>query len=131
MTFEDAQRAIKRGQLQPLENAIPSVLSPNVVNRFGWTLLMLAACEGNTSIGRFLLDQGANVAALNVSGESALSLAAHAGHLSFVKLLRKHGASGDVFPHGHSLEDWLRVASGLPKTRIDALMKVLQEDADF
>ena len=86
---------------------------------------MLAALEGNTKIGALLIERGADVTALNDSGESALSLAAHKGHLPFVKLLKLSGASGDVRPHGHALEDWLRSASGLPPAKIDAIMQAV------
>ena len=125
MTFEEAHRAIKRGQTNVIEEAVPVTINVNEVNRFGWTLLMLTALEGNTKIGEVLLDRGAEVAALNQFGESALSLAAHNGHLNFVKLLISRGASGEVRPHGHDLENWLRTASGLPPSKIDALMEAL------
>jgi ankyrin repeat protein len=125
MTFEEAHRAIKKGQTSMLEEAIPAALSVDLSNRFGWTLLMLAALEGNTKIGTLLLDRGADVAALNNFGESALSLAAHKGHLPFVKLLKLRGASGDVRPHGHDLESWLRNASGLPDAKIEAIMEAV------
>ena len=112
MTFEQAHRLIKRGQIGALENAIPSAIDVNASNRYGWTLLMLAALEGNTKIGSLLIERGADVASLNNIGESALSLAAHKGHLPFVKLVKAHGASGAVWPHGHGLEEWLRLSSG-------------------
>jgi ankyrin repeat protein len=124
MTYDEAHRAIKRGQVHALEKVIPSTISPNASNQFGWTLLMLTALEGNTKIGLFLLERGADINVLNSFGESALSLAAHNGHLPFVKLLKSHGASGDIRPHGHDLESWLRIASGLPKTKIDTIMDV-------
>jgi len=125
MTFEQAHRAIKIGQISILDEAIPATLSVDSSNQFGWTLLMLAALEGDTRIGTLLLDRGADVALLNRYGESALSLAAHTGHLPFVNLLRLRGASGDVRPHGHDLESWLRGASGLPDAKIDAIMKAV------
>ena len=125
MTFEQAHRAIKKGQITVLEEAIPSAIDVNAANRFSWTLLMLAALEGNTKIGSLLIERGADVTALNKFGESALSLAAHHGHLPFVKLLKVHGASGAVSPHGHELEEWLRMASGLPAAKIDRIMETI------
>lgn len=123
MTFEQAHRAINRGQSAVLEDVVLSASDVNVSNRFGWTLLMLAALEGNTKIGCLLIARGADVTALNKFGESALSLAAHKGHLPFVKLLKTHGASSAVSPHGHNLEEWLRMASGLPAAKIDRIME--------
>jgi ankyrin repeat protein len=125
MKFEEAHRAIKKGQASVLEDAISAGLSVNSSNRSGWTLLMLAALEGNTRIGTLLLDRGADVSALNNFGESALSLAAHKGHLPFIKLLKSRGASNYVQPHGCDLESWLRNASGLPQTKIDAITELL------
>jgi ankyrin repeat protein len=125
MTFDQAHRAIKRGQIGVLEKAIPLAISANAANRFGWTLLMLAALEGNTKLGALLIERGADVGALNNCGESALSLAAHKGHLPFVELLKSNGASGDVHPHGHALEDWLRIASGLPQAKIKTIMAIV------
>jgi ankyrin repeat protein len=125
MKCEEAHRAIKKGRINVLEDAISSGLSVNSSNRFGWTLLMLAALEGNTRIGALLLAHRADVTALNNFGESALSLAAHKGHLPFIKLLKSSGALSYVRPHGCDLESWLRNASGLPQTKIDAIMKLL------
>ena len=125
MTFDEAHRAIKRGQINVLEEAVPSKINANATNQFGWTLLMLTAIEGNTAIGRFLLDREADVAMVNKFGETALSLAAHEGHLPFVKLLKSRGASGNVHPHGHDLESWLKNASGLSPDKIKAVMEAV------
>ena len=88
---------------------------------------MLAAIEGNTKIGTLLLDRGADVAALNKFGDSALSLAAHSGHLPFVRLLKSRGASGDVRPFVSDLESWLRVSSALSDAKIDAIMEAVRQ----
>ena len=125
MTFDQAHRVIKRGVIATLEQAIPDQIKPNAANEFGWTLLMLAALEGKTKIGALLIERGADVTLLNDLGESALSIAAHKGHLNFVQLLKAKGASGDVRPHGQALEDWLRSSSGLPPEKIDAIMKAV------
>jgi len=126
MTFDEAHVAIKRGQTSLLEEAFAAALSVNASNRFGWTLLMIAALKGDTTIGTLLLERGADVAPLNNFGESALSLAAHRGHLPFVRLLMSRGASIEVRPHGHDLESWLRCASGLPAAKIDAIVEALR-----
>ena len=87
---------------------------------------MLAALEGNTTLAELLLERGAAVNSVNNFGETALSLAAHKGHLAFVRLLLKRGASPDVQPHGSStLRGWLEVASGLPAEKIDSLMELI------
>jgi len=107
MTFREAHRAIKRGDLTCLREELECGLSPNLSNRNSWTLLMLAAIEGDTSIGRLLIEKGADLEARNHGRETALSLAAHSGHPSFVKLLLASGASLECYPFGNRLDVWL------------------------
>jgi ankyrin repeat protein len=110
MTFDAAHRAIKRGDVEKLHAAVKSGLDPDLSNQYGWTLLMLAAMRGNTSIGELLIEAGAGVDHRNKFRDTALSLAVHTGHPSFVKLLLSAGASFDCHPHGNSLDiffDWV------------------------
>jgi ankyrin repeat protein len=52
MTFEDVHKAIKRGDIDALRAAFKSGLDPNLANKYGWTILMLAAGKGNSrSVG--------------------------------------------------------------------------------
>lgn len=60
MTFDEAHRAIKTGDLARLRKELDNGLNPNLANQNFWTLLMLAAVEGNTSIGRLFIQQGAD-----------------------------------------------------------------------
>jgi hypothetical protein len=46
MTHDEAHRLIKKGDIVSL----CSGMSPDLSNRFSWTLLMLAALEGKTSV---------------------------------------------------------------------------------
>ncbi len=129
MDFETAHRAIKRGDLVTLRQAIPSSLSSNVSNRFGWTLLMLAATDGNLAIGEFLISIGADVNCQNDFAETPITLAACGGHLRFVQLLQRHGAAiTNLRPHGHDLPAWVRSASGLPEEKIAEIMNAINPD---
>jgi ankyrin repeat protein len=125
MTFAEAHTVIKKGDLISLRRALDEGLDPDLANQFSWTLLMLAAMQGNTRIAELLVARRAHVNKTNDFGETALSLAAHFGHISFIKVLLIHGASPSCHPHGHPLEDWLKVASGLPKDRIAAILKLI------
>ena|SRR5437899_2931511 len=87
MTFDEAHTLIKKGDLVSLRHELDRGLSPNLSNQFSWTLLMLAALEGNTSIGELLISRGAPLDTTNDFGETALSLAAHRGHAPFVRIL--------------------------------------------
>ena len=86
---------------------------------------MLAAIEGNTSVGELLISRGAALDKTNDFGETALSLAAQGGHGSFLRMLLDNGASTACTPHGHSLQDWVMTASGLRQDRIASILSLL------
>ncbi|HEY9126490.1 MAG TPA: ankyrin repeat domain-containing protein, partial [Acidobacteriaceae bacterium] len=74
MSF-DAWKAMKRGDVVGLRNALDSGLDPNYPDsalRSGATLLMLAAHTGNTAIGRELVSHGAFLDARDNQGWTAL-----------------------------------------------------------
>lgn len=107
MTFDEVSRVIKKGDIILLRKELEAGLSPNLANQYSWTLLMVAALEGNTSIGMLLIEAGSDMDSRNKFRETALSLAANSGHLSFIKLLLTNGASLDCRPFGDSFESWL------------------------
>ncbi len=110
MTFDEASKLIKKGDLIRLRKELRDGLSPNTANRYSWTLLMIAALEGDTSIGSLLIESGADLDRRNKSRDTALSLAAHTGHSSFVGLLLTAGASLECHPFGNTFEAWLNWA---------------------
>lgn len=107
MTFDEAHRLIKRGYVLELRRALDAGLDPNLSQRFGVTLLMLAAITGNSSVGRLLIERGARSDARDMRGNTALSDAIMFGCVEFVRLLLEHGASSDRAPHGGSLDGFL------------------------
>ncbi len=125
MTFDEAHRIIKKGELVALRQALDEGMSPSLANQLSWSLLMLAAIEGNVSIGSLLISRGATLDVTNNFGETALSIAAHEGHASFVRALLRSGASKECRPHGCGLEDHMK-SSGLPQDRITAILDIIQ-----
>jgi ankyrin repeat protein len=91
MTFNDVHRLIKKGDIAGMRHALDGGLDVNLLNRFSWLLLMLAAGEGNVGLGRLLVSRGARIEQTNDAGETALSLAAQQGHPRFVQLLLRAG----------------------------------------
>ena len=110
MTFDEASKLIKKGDIIRLRKELQDGLSPNMANQYSWTLLMIAALEGNTSIGCLLIESGAELDRRNKFHETALSLAAHSGHSSFVGLLLTGGASLECHPFGNTFDAWLNWA---------------------
>jgi ankyrin repeat protein len=86
---------------------------------------MLAAMDGNTSIGEALFAKGANVNAANKFGDTPLSLAAHAGHVKFARWLLSVGASTDGRPHGHDMAPGIKMGSGLPKDKLAEVLTLI------
>ena len=110
MTYDEARKVIKKGDIVCLRKEFEDGLSPDLCNQYSWTLLMAAALEGNTSIGRLLIEAGADLDSRNKFRDTTLSLAAHTGHASFVDLLLKSGASLECHPNGDTLDVWLNWA---------------------
>ena len=129
MTFDALHRFIKTGDILSVRRELDAGANPNLVNQFGWSLLMSAALEGNTSIAGLLLSRGVEVNTKNNFGETALSLAAHGGHLPFIRILLANGASPACRPHGASLENWLRVGSGLTESKIASILALIKRQS--
>jgi uncharacterized protein len=130
MTFHEAHRAIKKGDLTNLRKELEAGLNPNLSNNNSWTLLMLAAMEGDTSVGKLLIEKGADLNARNHGRETALSLAAHTGHPSFVKLLLASGASLECYPFGNHLDvwlNWVKQYSGHPQ-QVEQIRDLFQSE---
>lgn len=125
MTFDEAHRAIKTGNLVSIRHELDRGMDANLSNRFSWTLLMLAGIAGNVRIGELLIARGASLDKMNNGSETALSLAAHQGHAPFVELLLAKGASLECQPHGHSLEYWVTKTSGLPPEKISTILRII------
>ena len=93
MTYRAAQNLIKRSDEPALRSALATGLDPNLANQNGWTLLMLAAVEGDLPIARLLLEKGANPTLQNNKSETAFTLATHRGFTPFVELLNQHSTA--------------------------------------
>lgn len=73
--FEAVHRLIKQGDLTALRKEMNSGLDPNLQNRYGWTIIMLAAMHGKSDMVELLLGCGADPAPENKFGDTAAGLA--------------------------------------------------------
>ncbi len=110
MNFDEASKLIKKGDIIRLREQLQDGLSANLTNQYEWTLLMVTALEGDTAIGSLLIEHGADLDRRSNFQDTALSLAAHAGHPSFVGLLLSRGASLECHPFGNTFDVWLNWA---------------------
>ncbi len=64
----------------------------NVVDKWGWTALFEAACNGHTAAVKVLIEAKANVNVEDTNGKTALMLATRCGYMDVVTELKKAGA---------------------------------------
>jgi ankyrin repeat protein len=130
MDFDEAHKAINKGDVIRIRHFLQSGGDARLANRFSWTLSMMTAVEGNTAVGEELIQCGGQLDVQNRFGDTALSLAAHTGHVEFVELLLRSGASLDGRPFGSSFEsflDWAaQYGTGAPEA-VDKIRTIIGE----
>lgn len=87
--FDRIHRLVKKGDILGLRSELDDGLQPNLTNRFGWSLLMLAALHGRTDMIDLLLSRGADPTVTNQFGDTADSLARGKGHRRITQVLEK------------------------------------------
>jgi hypothetical protein len=78
--FDRCGRLVKRGDLIGLRAWLRAGGDANLADRFGWTLLMLAALHGRTDVVGVLLEAGADARLQNRFGDTAKACALSSGH---------------------------------------------------
>jgi len=74
-TFESVHRLIKHGDRLGVRAWVSGGGDVNLRNKFGWSLLMLAALHGRTDMIEDLMEAGANAYLANDFGDTAVGLA--------------------------------------------------------
>ncbi|XP_075168202.1 G patch domain and ankyrin repeat-containing protein 1 homolog [Haematobia irritans] len=75
----------------------------NVCDNYGWTALMIAACEGNSEAVSYLLDMGVDSDIKDKAGNTAKDLARKKGHFHIEKLMET--VKRNINSHASSSED--------------------------
>nr|WP_228005277.1 ankyrin repeat domain-containing protein [Leptospira borgpetersenii] len=82
----------RRGDIEALKAQIGTLRHVDEKNRKGYTLLMLAAYNGQEEASLFLISQGADPNSTDFEGNSILMGAAFKGHTRIVEILLSAGA---------------------------------------
>ncbi|XP_067652901.1 ankyrin repeat domain-containing protein 50-like [Haliotis asinina] len=88
-TDRNIYSAIKDGDLERLNRILAAGhVDINMrTGRLNWTLVMVAALQGQSDVVKFLMDRGANVSLVDKYGNNALHWACSSGDLDTVKLI--------------------------------------------
>lgn len=71
----------------------------DVKREMRWPIIVAASNHGRADIVRSIIETGANVNAINNSGDTAAILAAYNNYPEVIKLLASHGANLDIYGH--------------------------------
>jgi hypothetical protein len=113
--------------LTPTELDVP--IDVDVTNEAGWTPLMVAASERNSSgVVGGLITQGANVNFTDKFGTTALMVAADRGHADVVRLLMDAGA--DIHMRTDDGSTALMKAAGALDNQVEMVTMLLDAGAD-
>lgn len=95
--------AVEKGDINTIKKMIETdkeskykLIDLNYQGQDQWTLLHIATNEGNYSIVKLLLENGANPNPQSVNQRTSLHIACMRGHLSIVTILLKHEANINI-----------------------------------
>ncbi|MDD5543264.1 MAG: ankyrin repeat domain-containing protein [Acidobacteriia bacterium] len=92
--FDHLHYLVKKGDVPGVRTWLRGGGDPNLLNRFGWSLLMLAALHGRTGIALALIESGADPHLKNRFGDTAVRLAADKGFRRTVEVIERAAGKG-------------------------------------
>lgn len=93
--FNLIHKLIKKGDKIALGSKLDAGLDANLTNRFGWTLLLIAALDGRSDMTDLLLTRGADPNRVNQFGDTASSVAKMKGFNKLAATLALHQNKGN------------------------------------
>lgn len=81
--------AATSNEVSTIERMMLNNRTINVTDQFGWTALMMAACDGHLDAVKVLFNRGAKIDIVNKQMDTALTLAEKKNHQSVVAFLNK------------------------------------------
>lgn len=88
--------AALKNDLQTLVRMMITLENINCTDRFGWTALMVAACEGSFNTFKYLYWKNADTSVADKSGNTAMSLAKHKNHSNIVQFIEREQKNTDT-----------------------------------
>lgn len=122
--YEDILKAAANNETALVVDLLRRGMDVNTVDSQGTSLLMYAARFGNSELLEFLLSNRANVLKRNKYGDTALMLAAFAGHLDVVRRLV---AAGAVLDH----PGWTPLAYASFEGHVQVIQFLAEQGADL
>ena len=119
--FDELAACIWKGRPHRIKLHLASGGNPDLMNKHGWTLLMVAAASGRIPIVQALLDAKADVHHRTPLGHTPLIAATFMGREKIVHLLMAEGAEWEESPAVRQLDEWL--LDEKQRHRIEELMR--------
>ena len=88
----DLINAVLKGDTATVNTLLAKGSDVNAKDRYGQTVLILAAKYGHTDVVKALLAEGADLNARDRFGDTALTCAKRCGHMKITRLLKEAGA---------------------------------------
>ncbi len=88
--FNHLHQLIKKGKLLEVRAWLERGGAPDLRNKYGWSLLMLAAMHGRTDIVELLIEVGADPTVENKFGDTAKGLAQLKGFQRTAEAIERH-----------------------------------------
>lgn len=126
-TVDDFHRAVYRGELEAVKQALSDGVAVDALGAERRTALMFASFQGKTDIVSFLLQQGADPKATDFNGGTALMLASLGASVESVKMLLEAGADPNTV---EKLDNWTALMFAASEGHKDVCQALLDGGAD-
>jgi ankyrin repeat protein len=107
----------RHGRFQQLKQVLELGVDPNSKDKFGNTLLLIGAQNGNKAICKLALRFGAHINMTNINGNTALHYCSEYGYVELAEYFMSKGASTEILNlRGYKPLDGIKPARGKYET---------------
>ena len=121
------RQAVEEGDIKLVETLLSEGANVNEKDGNGWTALHYSASNGHADVSKVLLENGANVNAVNEIKWKSTPLhdAAEFGHIDVMKLLMMNGANVNALNEDDESHMCRAVASPFNKLKIPTMLELI------